>query len=72
MTFNYANGIVAAVKAAELRKLRKRAGLTQAALAERLGLTPNAVARWEQRARSISEPMARLIRTVLEAKGVGR
>lgn len=72
MTFNYANGIVAAVKAGELRKLRKRAGLTQAALAERLGLTPNAVARWEQQARSISDPMARLIRMVLEAKGVGR
>jgi transcriptional regulator with XRE-family HTH domain len=72
LTFNYANGIVTAVKADELRKLRKGAGLTQAALAERLGLTPNAVARWEQQARSISEPMARLIRMVLEPKGVGR
>jgi transcriptional regulator with XRE-family HTH domain len=59
------------MKAAELRKLRKCAGLTQAALAQRLGLTPNAVARWEQEARAISEPMARLLRMVLDVKGVG-
>ena len=68
----YATGIVQIMKADELRKLRKRAGLTQAVLAERLGLTTNAVARWEQQVRSISEPMARLIRMVLEPKGVGR
>lgn len=72
MTLMYATGIVQAMKADELRKLRKRAGLTQAGLAERLGLTTNAVARWEQQVRSISEPMARLIRMVLEPKGVGR
>jgi len=52
--------------------LRKQSRLTQAALAERLGVTANTVARWEQEARSISEPMARLIRTVLKRGGVGR
>ena len=72
MTLIYTSGIVLVMNAAELRKLRKRAGLTQAALAKRLGLTTNAVARWEQQVRSISEPMARLIRMVLEPKGVGR
>ena len=72
MTLVYADGILRVVTGDELRKLRKRAGLTQAALAERLGLTANAVARWEQQVRSISEPMARLIRMVLEPRGVGR
>jgi len=72
LTLVYAAGILRVVTADELRKLRKRAGLTQAALAERLGLTANAVARWEQQVRSISEPMARLIRMVLEPRGVGR
>ena len=60
------------MKASELRVLRKQSGLTQAALAERLGVTANTVARWEQEARSISEPMARLIRTVLKRGRVGR
>ena len=60
------------MKASELRVLRKQSRLTQAALAERLGVTANTVARWEQQARSISEPMARLIRTVLKRGGVGR
>jgi len=72
LTLIYANGIVQVIKADELRILRKRARLTQAALAKRLGLTTNAVARWEQQVRSISKPMARLIRMVLEPKGVGR
>ncbi len=31
-----------------LRAARTRAGLTQAALAERIGYTPNTVARWER------------------------
>ena len=45
----------------ELREMRKAAGLTQAALAERLGVRQSAIYRWEQGQRGISEPMARLI-----------
>ena len=72
MTLVYANGIVTPLEASELRRLRRRAGLTQAALAVRLGIKPNTVARWEQQVRSISEPMARLIRMVLQSGGTRR
>lgn len=72
MTLAYANGIVAPLEASELRRLRTRAGLTQAALAARLGIKPNTVARWEQQVRSISEPMARLIRMVVQSRGARR
>ena len=43
-----------------------RAGLTQAALAAKLGVAANSVARWERNERTIAEPMARLIRLTLE------
>jgi len=46
----------------ELRRIRRRLGLTQAAMAERLAVTPNTVARWERNEVPIREPMARLIR----------
>ena len=46
----------------ELRGVRKRLGLTQAALAEQLAVSPNTVARWERDEVPIREPMARLIR----------
>ena len=46
----------------QLRQTRQRLGLTQAALAERLGVSPNTVARWERNEVPIREPMARLIR----------
>ena len=45
-----------------LRQIRKRLGLTQSALAERLGVSPNTVARWERNEVPIREPMVRLIR----------
>jgi len=54
------------VDGTELQRLRKRAGLTQAALAAKLGVAPNSVARWERNERAIAEPMARLIRMTLE------
>jgi DNA-binding transcriptional regulator YiaG len=72
LTLPYTIGIVAPMEAGELRRLRRRAGLTQAALAARLGIKPNTVARWEQQVRSISEPMARLIRMVLQSGGARR
>lgn len=52
----------------DLRRIRKRLGLTQAALAERLGVTPTSVARWERNEVSIREPIARLIRLLAAMK----
>mgnify|MGYP001572138269 CR=1 FL=1 len=46
----------------ELRRLRKRLRLTQVALAERLAVSANTVARWERDEVPIRESMARLIR----------
>jgi transcriptional regulator with XRE-family HTH domain len=51
----------------ELRRLRHRARLTQAQLAERVGVTPNSVARWERNEVPIRAPMARLIRFIAKA-----
>jgi DNA-binding transcriptional regulator YiaG len=51
----------------EARRLRERLGLTQAQIAERLGVTTVAVWRWEKGVkpgsrRRIPEPAARLLR----------
>jgi len=51
-----------------LRRLRRRARLTQRALATRLGVAENTVARWERNEVTISEPMTRLIRLTLAPK----
>lgn len=67
MTALYTNGIVEAMEGSALRRLRMRAGLTQAALAAKLGVAPNSVARWERDERTIAEPMTRLIRMMLES-----
>lgn len=48
-----------------LRRLRKGAGLTQVALAERLAVTANTVARWERDEVRITDAMARLITLTL-------
>ena len=53
----------------ELRQIRTAMGLSQAALAERLGVRQNSLARWEsgqkwRGGRRISEPIARLIRQI--------
>lgn len=53
----------------ELRRLRKRLGLTQAQLAERVGVTRNTIARQERGESGIGEPLARLIRLLAEQKG---
>lgn len=49
---------------AELKRLRARLGLTQAQLAERLGVDRNTVTRWEMGLRKISEPVSRLLATL--------
>jgi 5-methylcytosine-specific restriction protein A len=46
----------------ELRRLRRTLGLTQAALAARVGVTPNSLARQERGELGIAEPVARLLR----------
>lgn len=49
----------------ELQARRKRLGWTQSALAKAVGVAPNTVARWERDEMSISEPVARLIQTIV-------
>lgn len=46
----------------ELKRIRRQLGLTQKQLAERLGVIPVSVARWELGLRGISEPVARLLK----------
>lgn len=69
-----APGYDAPMTADELRKIRKALGLTQPALAARLGVHPVTVARWEISTRRIPEPTARLIRLLLaeQRKAKGR
>lgn len=52
--------------AKELHRLRKVLGLTQAGLAEAVGVTPNAIALAERGERGISEPLARLVRLLAQ------
>jgi transcriptional regulator with XRE-family HTH domain len=51
-----------------LRRLRRRLGLTQVKLAERVGVTVTSVARWERGERPISEPAALRARLLAEAE----
>lgn len=53
----------------ELRRIRKRLGLTQQAFAKKIGVTANTVARWERGAVGIGEPIARLIRLLAKKEG---
>jgi DNA-binding transcriptional regulator YiaG len=46
----------------ELQRARAHLGLTQAQLADRLGVTLSAVSRWEQGQRRVPELAARLLR----------
>ena len=55
----------------ELRQIRTRLGLTQAKMAERLGVTQNTVARWERNEVRITGPMEKLIR-LLSKPGPGK
>ena len=54
------------MKATELHRLRKVLGLTQAGLAKAVGVTPNAIALAERGERGISEPLARLVKMLLQ------
>jgi DNA-binding transcriptional regulator YiaG len=63
--FNYTDCMP--MKGEELRRLRKRMGLTQAQLAVELGSTENTVARWERNEIKVNEQAARLMRTIVPA-----
>jgi transcriptional regulator with XRE-family HTH domain len=59
---------------AEVRRIRQRLGLTQAELAERLGVAANSVARWERDEMGIRPTAGALLRLMarIETRGKGR
>ena len=57
---------------AALRRIRDQLGITQAALAQRLGVTANTVARWGRDEIPIREPMARLIQLLAPSRAIRR
>jgi transcriptional regulator with XRE-family HTH domain len=54
------------MKATELHRLRKVLGLTQAGLAKSVGVTSNAIALAERGERGIGEPLARLVKMLVQ------
>ena len=50
----------------ELRRLRKLLGLSQAGLADAVGVTTNAIALAERGERGIGEPLARLVKMLVQ------
>jgi transcriptional regulator with XRE-family HTH domain len=50
----------------ELRRLRTVLGLSQAGLAEAVGVTTNAIALAERGERGIGEPLARLVKMLVQ------
>jgi DNA-binding transcriptional regulator YiaG len=55
---------ISLVKPDEVKAIRKRLGLTQAALATQLGVRREAVARWEIGTRPVTGPVALAIRSL--------
>ncbi len=51
---------------AELRRRRQRLGLTQKQMADRVGVHWNSLARMERGEMTISEPVARLVRFLVD------
>lgn len=54
------------MKGVTLRKLRTVLGLTQAGLAQVVGVTPNGIALAERGERQIGEPLARLVKMLVQ------
>jgi DNA-binding transcriptional regulator YiaG len=52
---------------AEVKTCRNELGLTQAQLADRLGITRNTVARWEMGMHPVSAPIELLLKTLAAA-----
>jgi transcriptional regulator with XRE-family HTH domain len=57
---------------AELRRLRRRLGLTQRELAELVGVHANSIARQERGELGIKESLARLVRLLAERAPTNR
>lgn len=66
MTINYASGIINIMTPKELQRLRKKLDLTQAQMADKIGITSNALARLERGERKISEPLSRLVKLLVQ------
>lgn len=54
--------------ATHFKRLRRQLGLTQVQLAKHIGVTSLAVSYWERGTRKISEPVARLVKTLRTPK----
>lgn len=48
----------------EFRAIRRKLAMTQAALADEIGVTSNTIARWERGEMAIYEPAARLLKRI--------
>ena len=59
------------MKGAVLRKRRKELGMSQAELANKLGVAANTVARYERDESGIPEPVARLVMLIRPKKRKG-
>ena len=56
----------------EVRRIRRRLGLTQAELSEHLGVAANSVARWERDEMSIRPTAAALLRLMARIEDRGK
>jgi transcriptional regulator with XRE-family HTH domain len=65
---DYPSRILILMRGRRLRAIRGKLNLTQAQLAERLGVASNTVARWERNEIPIRESMARLIQLVAKVE----
>ena len=64
MTGYHTRRILYIMDGKKFRRIRKRLGLSQKALAERMGTTENSVARWERGEIPIRELVARFLRLI--------
>ncbi len=71
MIKSYTISIVLQVTGAELRRIRKQLGLTQAKLAALVGVAANTIARQERGEMGIKEPLARLLRLLAKQQDRG-
>jgi DNA-binding transcriptional regulator YiaG len=56
----------------EVRRIRRKLGATQVQLANRLGVAPNTVYRWEADRVTVTAPMAQLLRLLGKERSVRR
>jgi len=56
----------------ELHSIRQKLSLTQAALAEAIGVTPNTIARWERGEMAISGPAAKLLEKLAKERKIAK